>query len=189
MNERNKARLLPLACLALALAAPQLVEAQFGGLGRRITEGAKKAAGVEPDDAAKPGEPTSKPVVLRTDDPFVIPITDGVLKAFAKGLQTEVDLLEQLRKELVAREAAVEKYNACRNQAAGSPEFIEILMKLGNLPENSTNEDMQKAMAQMAKDQEALVLKRCGSTPAAVNGAERLQEIQRKAAAAAGPIR
>ena len=61
MNERNKARLLPLACLALALAAPQLVEAQFGGLGRRITEGAKKAAGVEPDDAAKPE--TSKPVV------------------------------------------------------------------------------------------------------------------------------
>ena len=187
MNERNKARLLPLACLALALAAPQLVEAQFGGLGRRITEGAKKAAGVEPDDAAKPE--TSKPVVLRTDDPFVIPITDAVLKAFAKGLQAEVDLINQFRKELAAREAAVEKHNACKQQVGGSPEYVEILMSLGNLPENTTMEDMQKVMAKMTQDQEALVLRRCGSVPPVPNGAERLQEIQRKAAAAAGPIR
>jgi hypothetical protein len=187
MNEPNKARLLPLACLALALAAPQLVEAQFGGLGRRITEGAKKAAGVEPDDAAKPE--TSKPVVLRTDDPFVIPITDTVLKAFEKGLQTEIDLLGQLRSELAARETAVQKHNACKQQAAGSPEFVEILMSLGNLPENVSAEDMQKAMAKMTQDQEALVLKRCGPAPAAVNGADRLREIQRKAAASAGPIR
>ena len=188
MNEQHRARPLTLACLALALAAPQLVEAQFGGLGRRITEGAKKAAGVEPDDPAKPGD-TSKPVVLRTDDPFVIPITDAVLKAFARGLQTEADLINQFRKELTAREAAVEKHNACKGQVAGSPEYVEILMSLGNLPENITSEDMQKAMAKMTQDGDALVLKRCGPAPAAVNGADRLKEIQRKAAAAAGPIR
>ena len=187
MNEQNKVRLLPLACLALALAAPQLLEAQFGGLGRRITEGAKKAAGVESDDAAKPG--AAKPVVLRTDDPFVIPITDAVLDAYAKGLRAEIDLLEQFRQELAARATAVEKYEACKKQAAGSPEFVEILMRLGNLPENITPEDMQKAMAQMGKDQEALVLKMCGPAPAAVSAANRLQEIQRKAAAAAGPVR
>jgi hypothetical protein len=187
MNEPNTARLLPLACLALALAAPQIVEAQFGGLGRRITEGAKKAAGVESDEAAKPGAP--KPVVLPTDDPFVIPITDAVLNAFARGLQAEIDLLEQFRKELAAREAAVQKYDACKKEAAGSPETMALVMGLGNLPENATAEDLQKAMAQMAKDQEALLLKKCGSAPPAVNGAERLREIQRTAAANAGPIR
>ena len=119
----------------------------------------------------------------------MIPITDTVLKAFEKGLQTEIDLLGQLRSELAARETAVQKHNACKQQAAGSPEFVEILMSLGNLPENVSAEDMQKAMAKMSQDQEALVLKRCGPAPAAVNGADRLREIQRKAAASAGPLR
>ena len=104
MNGRNRARLRLLTCVALALAVSRPLEAQFGGLGRRIAEGAKKAAGVESEEAPKPDAP--KPVVLPTDDPDVIPITDKVLEAFARALQTEIDLREQLYKELEAKEAA-----------------------------------------------------------------------------------
>jgi hypothetical protein len=168
----------------MAFAAPRPLEAQFGGLRGRITDAAKKAAGA--DEAPKPADkPTvSKPVVLSTDDPMVIPITDAVLVAFAKGLQTEIDLKEQLRKELAAMKTP-EDYAACRQQVAGSPQFMEIMMRLGKLPENPSDEVMQKAMADMARDQEALLSKTCGPDVTQVNSAERLKDIQRKAASAA----
>jgi hypothetical protein len=119
----------------------------------------------------------------------VIPITDKVLEGFARALQTEIDLRDQLFKELEAKEAAETKYTACKQQAAASPEFTQILMRLADTPENASTEEMMKRMAQMSQDQEALVVKMCGPAPVAVNTAQRLLEIQQKAAAAAGPIR
>jgi hypothetical protein len=157
VNGRNLTRLLTLASVALALAAPQPLGAQFGGLGRRIAEGAKKAAGVESAEAPTPGAP--KPVVLPDDDPTVIPITDTVLEGFARTLQTEIDLRDQLFKELEAKEAAEKKYTACKQQAAASPEFMQILTRLADAPENASTEEMMKRMAQMSQDQEALVVK------------------------------
>ena len=153
----------------MVLAAPRPLDAQLGGLLRgRVTDAAKKAAGIESEAAPKPTDtPTvSKPVVLPTTDPSVIPITDKVLEGFARALQTEIDLRAQLLKELDAREAAVKKHEACKGQVAASPEFQQILMQLGNLPENTTTEQMMQAMAKMTKDQEALVLKMCGPEPA-----------------------
>jgi hypothetical protein len=175
------------------LALVQPLDAQFGGLGRRIGDAAKKAAGVEseesakPADAATPGAPT--PVALPTDDPSVIPITDKVLDGFARSLQTELDLRAQLFKELDGREAAVKKREACMGQVAGSPEYTAIMLRLGDLPENTTTEQMMKAMAQMTQDQEALLNKMCGPAPAPINTSQRLEEIKLKAAAAAGPVR
>jgi hypothetical protein len=189
MKGRIVVRLLPLTCAALTLALVQPLEAQFGGLGRRIGDAAKKAAGVESEETAKPTVPGApKPVVLRTDDPLVIPITTAVLDTFARAMQAEIELREEFRKELEARQATDSKYEPCKQQVAGSPEVIEIMMQLGNLPDNAPPEAMQDLMAKMAKDQEALVLKRCGPAPVPVNGAARLQEIKRRAVAAAGPI-
>jgi hypothetical protein len=185
MNGRIIARLRPLACVTLALAASQPLDAQFGGLGRRITEGVKKAAGGDAEEA-KPGE--GKPIVLPTNDPLVIPITEKVLDGFARALQTEIDLRNQLRNELIAREQDEKKYAACKEQAAASPEAQEIIMQLVNVPENASSEQMTAMMAKMGKDQEALILKMCGSDPAPINVAERLTEIRQKAAASAGPI-
>jgi len=193
MNGRHMTRILLLACAAVVLAAPRPLEAQLGGLLRgRVTDAAKKAAGVESEpapkpDGAKPGAP--KPVALPTDDPSVIPITDQVLEGFARSLQTEIDLRQQLFKELEGREAAVKKHEACKQQVAGSPEAQAIMMQLGNMPDNATTETMMQVMAKMEKDQVALVLKRCGPDPAAINTSQRLEEIRVKAAAAAGPIR
>jgi hypothetical protein len=187
MNGRTIARLLPLACVTLALSATEPVDAQFGGLGRRITEGAKKAAGGDADETAKPG--ANKPVALPTNDPSVIPITDKVLEGFERAMKTELTLRGELRNELEARDAAEKKHAACKQEAAGSPEAQQIIMQLANAPENASTEQMMKMMAQMAQDQEALVLKKCGPVPAPINTAQRLLDIEQKAAAAAGPIR
>jgi len=186
MNGRKLTRLLPLACVALALVATQPLDAQFGGLGRRITEGVKKATGGEADETAKPGK--GKPVVLPTNDPFVIPITDKVLDGYARSLQTEIDLRNQLRNELIAQEGAKTKYTACKQQAASSPEALQIIMQLANIGDNPTTEQMMKVSQKMESDQAALVLKMCGSEPAPIDVAQRLTQIRQKAAASAGPI-
>ena len=186
MNGSTIARLLPLACVTLALAATQPLDAQFGGLGRRITEGVKKAAGGDADETAKPGK--GKPVVLPTNDPLVIPITDKVLDGFARALQTEIDLRNQLRNELMAREQDKKKFEACKQQAAASPEAVQILMQLGSAGDSPTTEQMMALMTKMEAAQSALVLKMCGADPAPINVAERLTQIRQKAAASAGPI-
>lgn len=171
MNGRKVAPLLLLLWTGLSpIAAPPL-EAQFGGLGRRITEGA------------------NKPVALPTNDPSVIPITDKVLEGFERAMKTELTLRGELRNELEARDAAEKKHAACKQEVAGSPEAQQIIMQLANVPENATTEQMMKVMAQMAQDQEALVLKKCGPVPAPINTAQRLLDIEQRAAASAGPIR
>ncbi len=187
MNGRKVAPLLLLLCTGLSpIAAPPL-EAQFGGLGRRITEGAKKVAGGDADETAKPG--ANKPVALPTNDPSVVPITDKVLEGFERAMKTELTLRGELRNELEARDAAEKKHAACKQEVAGSPEAQQIIMQLANVPENATTEQMMKVMAQMAQDQEALVLKKCGPVPAPINTAQRLLDIEQRAAASAGPIR
>lgn len=185
MNGRKVSRLLPLTCVVLALTATQPLDAQFGGFSRRITEGVKKAAGGDAEEA-KPGK--GKPVVLPTNDPMVIPITDKVLDGFARALQTEIDLRNQLRNELIAREQDEKKFEACKQQAAASPEAVQILMQLGSAGDSPTTEQMMALMTKMEAAQSALVLKMCGADPAPINVAERLTQIRQKAAASAGPI-
>ena len=186
MNGRKITRLLPFACVAFAFAAAQPLDAQFGGFGRKITEGVKKVAGGDAEEA-KPG--TNKLVVLPTNDPAVIPITDKVLEAFEKGVRTEIELRNQLRNEVIAREKAMQEYPACKQRAARSPEALQILLQLGDLGDNPSREQMTPAVEKMQADQAALVLKMCGPEPPFINVAERLTEIRTKAAAASGPIR
>jgi hypothetical protein len=183
------ARPMVLTCLAVALAAVQPLDAQFGGLGRRIGDAAKKAAGVESEETAKPAAPTPVAPTANARAGVPIAITPAVLDALTRSLTTEIALKAELFEQLEAREEAVKKHEACKGQAAGSPEFLKILMSLGELPDNAPPEAMQNAMAKMSQDQEALVLKMCGPVPAPINTAERLREIQQKAAAASGPVR
>ena len=184
MNGRKLTLLLPLVCAALALAATQPLDAQLGGFGRRITEGVKKATGTE---EAKPAP--EKPVAVPANNPAVIPITDKVLEGYARSVQTEIDLRNQLRNELIAREEGVAKHKACEQQAAGSPESQKIVMQLVNAPENATSDQMTALMAKMGKEQQELILKMCGTEPGPINVADRLTDIRAKAAASAGPIR
>ena len=189
MNGRIRPRLLLLTCVALALLVSRPLEAQFGGLGRRIAEGAKKAAGVESEEASKPATPSaSEPVELPTNNPAVIPITDKVLEGFERAMRTEISLRDELRRELEAKDAADKKREACKQETAGSPEAQQIIMRLADVPENATPEQMTKMMAQMAEDSDALVLQKCGPVPAPIDTAQRLLDIRQKAAASAGPI-
>ena len=80
-----------------------------------------------------------------------------------------------------------EQYRACQSQVAASPEYMKISERVLELPENAKQEDMQKLMADMAKQTDALMLKTCGAQPLSDGQrATRLEEIQRKGAAASG---
>lgn len=187
MNGSHIARPVFLVCVATAFAMPALLEAQLGGLLRgRITDEAKKAAGVPAEEGRKPAEaPAAAPV---NEDPNVVPITEKALDAVEKGLQIEINLRGEFRKELAAMKSA-EAYTACTQEVAASPEVLAISMRVAELPENAPPDAMQKLMAQNAQDMEALVLKRCGRDIRQVNRNERLRAIQRQAATAAGPLK
>lgn len=178
--------LLLLTC-ALVIAAPSMSHAQIGSLlKKKITEATKK-----PDDPApstpKPATPaTAQPV----NDPNLIPITETSLTALEHGLETEIALRAAYKKELADQAARQQKYQECTTQLTLSPESLAIAERSAKLFDGAkTNEDLMAVTAKIAKEREELTTKRCGQDPG--NPAakqERLNDIARKAAAAAGPI-
>jgi hypothetical protein len=172
-----------LAALGLLTVAPDLSGAQLGGLIRRKV--AEAAKGEEPKKEAAT-EPAAAPA---SNDPNVIEVTDAVLTALENSLQAEIRMREEFRKELAAMKTQ-EQYNACTQEAAQSPEAQKISMRILELPENATQEQMMDLMAKNGKELEALTLKRCGPDVRQFNDtwrAKRLEEIQRKAAGAGSP--
>lgn len=174
-----------LVSFALLGIASDVAGGQLGALRRRIGEVTKGEEAKKP--AEKSGDAKSA-VDAAFEDRNVIELTDAVLDALERTLETEIKLQGEFMKELAALKTP-EQYNACKQEAAASPEAQKIIMKLGELGENPTPEQMQNAMAQMAKDNEALVLKRCGTDVNQFNDGwryKRLQEIRRQAVAAGG---
>ena len=178
------AALVPVSLLSVA---SDVAGGQLGALRRKIGE-VTKGEEARKEEAAKPGAPSKSAVDTAFEDRNVIELTDAVLDALERTLETEIKLQGEFMKELAALKTP-EQYNACKQEAATSPEAQKIIMKLGELGENPTPEQMQNAMAQMAKDNEALVLKRCGTDVNQFNDSwryKRLQEIRRQAVAAGG---
>jgi hypothetical protein len=120
----------------------------------------------------------------------VIPITDTSLTALERGLQTEITLRAAYKKELEDQAARAKQYEACSTQTNTSPEMMAIMQKSANAFDNvKTQDDMMKVTAQINTEREAVVAKKCGQAVAAPRASEdRLTDILRKAAAAAGPI-
>lgn len=123
-------------------------------------------------------------VPVAADDKGVMVITDEVLLALDKGLQTEIDLQDALEKELAAMKTP-EQYQACSGQVMSSAGAMEILMRVGHLPDNATLADVQKLSDRNKRDLEALSLKTCGRDITQVDVRQRLSDIRRRAAAAA----
>lgn len=122
--------------------------------------------------------------------PDVLEITGPVLVAFEKGLRTEIALREALRKQLAARTTKAE-YDKCQVELMTSPEsqnFNEAILAIAT---SVKPEELQPRMTRLQGAIEARTRKKCGSDPGYNNDkwtTAQLQAIERKAAAAAGPI-
>ncbi|MCC6318509.1 MAG: hypothetical protein IT361_12565 [Gemmatimonadaceae bacterium] len=172
-----------LAVLALGvlLAAPAgPSEAQgIRGLIRKKAEEAVKGP-----EAAKAEE---MPGALKNPD--VIPINTATMEYVKRGLNVEISERAALTKFLSGIKTQ-EEYQTCSSGVAMTPEGQKVAMRIGDLPENATQAQMQAAIAKMNEEISALVLKACGEDPRKYAGnwrGQRLREIEEKAAAAAGP--
>ena len=186
--------LLLLFCV-IVLLLPSAPSAQFGAIGKKIGEAAKKKAGDPTESTPKPAEGTPPPkapapTAPPNNEPNVIPITDTSLTALERGLQTEITLRTAYKKELEDQAARAKQYEACSSQANTSPEMMAVVQKSASAYDNvKTQDDMIKAAAQVAAQHDAVIATKCGQAPpkpAATD--DRLTDIMRRAAADAGPI-
>lgn len=121
----------------------------------------------------------------------VIEITAPVIGGFMNGLDVEITLLAEFAQELVTYRAPGD-YRRCHGRVASSPEFQKIQAQPATWPDNATPEELQRLSDKMAADMVAYVRKQCGGD--ILNEwpehkrRERIEEIQRKAAVAAGPV-
>lgn len=170
-------------CAPLTL--PLTAEAQLGGLiKKKVTEAIKK-----PAEPAKPAE--QKPAESSSQSAFssdVLEITQPAFDAVIRGLNAELRLQEEFRREL-AKYPTPEEYEACKARAAQSPEGAKIMAEYSNMPEKITPEDLQRRIQNMTTGMEALIKKVCPNDPNVwnpYNRAQKLDSIHVQAAEAAG---
>jgi hypothetical protein len=158
---------------------------QLGGLIRRGTDAAKKAAGVEPEAAKEPAPPAANRITLDPNRPL---LTDRNLDILSKRMEIEIELREELVKELDAMKPP-EEYKACMQQVAGSAAALDIQMRVAKLPDNATPAELQAVMERNDRDLQALLLNTCGPDGAQINVGARLRDIRLRAIAATEPLK
>jgi hypothetical protein len=173
----------------VGFSVPTVSGSQLGGLLRKkIGEatGKDEPKKVEPPPAA-PNAPAASNDGLNFPYPD---ISEPVLVGLERALETEIGLRENFKKELAAIKSP-EEYNACKLQTMQSPEYLKVIEPLASIPDSAKPAERQKAMLAIGQAAEALTLKMCGPDPVQFNSgwrAKRLEEIHRKAAAAAGVV-
>ena len=91
-------------------------------------------------------------------------LTEGTLAAFKKGLVAERDHRQATTKFLASLKPR-EQYQSCMQTAAAGPEMQKIMMSMGTLGDNPTQEQVQKASEKMTADMAKLVKDKCGDDP------------------------
>ena len=117
----------------------------------------------------------------------VVEITEPVLDAFVRGLETELALEKAFRDEL-AKYPTPEQYAACRRQASTSEEVQKLSQNIA-IPENASPEAVKQIMDKVLAQTADLVKQKCPLDPnewTSSRKLERLKEIEVKAAAATG---
>ena len=121
----------------------------------------------------------------------VVEITEPVMRGFMNGLDVELRLVVEYAKLLATYKTPAE-YRHCSAQAARLPEFQKIQEQVLTWPENPTPEQAQRLAEKMAADQAALLKQKCGGDIETewpdTKRREKIEEIQTKAALAAGPV-
>lgn len=170
-------RLVSSLLLALAvLASASPLEAQG------ITDRLKKKVGEKVNTGDKKDPATTNAAVAADQSKAPTKITDVVMTAFIRGLETERDRRKATVKFLSTIKTR-EQYSACQSTLAAGPEMQKIMMSLGNLPENATQEQTQKASQKMQADMEKLVKDKCGEDPNIYNDGWRRRQADSAEAA------
>jgi hypothetical protein len=144
--------------LFAVLVATVGINAQLGGIMRRAGEAVRGAT-----------DPTQKPQSEQNDTSrsrLGCDTSDSAMDRLLKGMEAERAFREAALKQALSAGTQAQ-YQACTAQVASSPEYLDILMSLGNLPENVSTEEMMKASQKMAADMQALAVKKCGADPSA----------------------
>lgn len=173
-----------LLCCLTAAALP--VDTRAQGVGQRIR---KKVADVTGRNEQKDA---SQPDRTRVYDGDVLELTEPVMKGFMNGVRTEMALLEEFA-GLMDTYKRPEEYERCRQETAQSPEGMEIGLRLVNLPDNVSADEMQRVIAKVNEELNALTRKKCGPDASEdwppAKRRERVEAIVARAADAAGPVR
>ena len=152
------------ASFLLALAAQSTAgSACAQGIGGLIK---KKAGEVAKGKAPQSTQGTANPDAAQpTGSKLPKTLTEVTVTAFKKGLTVERDH-RQVTVKFLATLPSPDQYQACRAQVAASPEQQKIMMSsLGGLPENPTQEQLQKASEKMTADGTKLLRDKCGENP------------------------
>ena len=110
-------------------------------------------------------------------------LTEGTLVAFKKGLTAERDHRQGTLKFLASLKTR-EQYTSCTQAVATSPEYQKIIMSLGELGDNPSQEQLQKASQKMSADMAKLSKDKCGEDPGIYHGG--WKDAQMREARAAG---
>jgi len=144
---------------------------------------AEKPAAPTTPGAAQPGAAQKLPPGFGS---AVVLISEPDFARVMRVMDAERAQQDEFRKEL-AKYPTPEQYSECQSRAGTSAEGQKIASVLVNLPENSSAEDAQRAMAKMSADMEALLKRACPLDPNDWNDYkrnERLVAIHAKASAA-----
>lgn len=134
--------------------------------------------------AAEAQAPTAR------EGPDVLVISEPVLTAFERGLRTEIALRAEFRKELAALKTKQE-YQRCYGESMTSPEAMKLGESILIMPDNITPGAQQRRTERAGRSILAFLERKCGPDPVAFGDswrAKRLEEIERRAANAAGPL-
>lgn len=167
-------------CVLIATAIPTGAGAQVGGL---IKKKVAEAAGKDEQKQTPEGDAS------KVYDENVLELTEPVMKGYMNGLRTELRLLADFA-DVMNGYKKPEEYERCRQDVATSPEGMEIMLRMANLPDNASAEEMQRAMAKAAEEVLALTKQKCGPDAGEdwpqSKRREKVAEIRAQAAAAAG---
>jgi hypothetical protein len=171
----------PMLWSLIAITWPVGLDAQGAGSGLR-----HQAADVA-GDAKQEGAQQRSPFNDRA-----IEITGPAVAGLEKGLDTEIALLVEFAKHLTTYKT-LEERQICETRVAMSPEGMKLMDPLLNMRDGATADEMLRISEKIGKDMAVLVTRMCGPDIVADwpewRRREKLEEIQRKAAAAAGPVR
>lgn len=168
-----------ISCAALAgvlavAAVPAPGSAQIGGLLKKVVkqkvtstvvDRAANAAGVQPETAsgaqAAPGADGATRTGLQFSE-YLLEMTPEVLSRVEKGLAAEQAVQREID-GLIGKVLGTDERERCVQAVMASPEGQNVYMQAGDLmPDNASQEQLQKASREIAKRFDKLIEPKCG---------------------------
>jgi hypothetical protein len=147
--------------LLSALCASTAVHAQFGIPRVRVPKipGADK---IKPSTPPPPSTPS--PEQPSASGRLGCDVNDAVMDKLLKQMDAERAERDAALKDAASAKSPVQ-FEQCRMEQSRSPEGLQIAQKLGDLPDNASPDETQRAMMKSGEEMQALVARKCGGDP------------------------